>query len=174
MTTAAPPPMTDERCVALEHVLAEMVVAHERLGELAVEHRAAIRSMRPEAIREVVTRTGEALRHVAALDDERRTLLGVRDTPGSSGATPTVREVAALMREPFRSRVLELGERLRGLIALVAERHAALRRASESLLAHMQGIMHLVSAELSGTGTYTPRGRVYAGHPIVTGLDLRS
>lgn len=174
---AHPPRLSDDLAQGLEGVLEGLVREHEALRDLAAEHRGAIARLDAARLRRVVTETGESMQRIARLEERRCELLGVGPTrlgraePGQ----PTVTELCALMGSPRRERVQELAGRLRELIAEIRRRHAAIRRASETLTAHMRGLMQQVAAELSGTGTYAHTGRVEPGaHQIVTALDVRS
>lgn len=168
--------LSEDQARTLEAILSELVREHEGLEAMAGEHRAAISTLDTDRLRGVVERTGEALTRVARLEERRCEVLGV--APPRLGkrvaGQPTVVELAPLIDGPRRERVLELAKRLRELVERVRARHAAIGRASESLATHMRGLMQQVAAELSGTNTYSPRGRVEAGTPVMTGLDVRS
>jgi len=168
--------LSDEQSRGLEAILTELVREHETLERLAGEHRAAITGVDVARLRSVVEETAGALSRIADLEERRCTLLGF---PAPQLGTrvagqPTVVELAPLLDEPRRERVLDLAVRLREVVERVRARHAAIGRASESLATHMRGLMQLVAAELSSANTYSPRGRVEPGSPIATGLDVRS
>lgn len=171
-----PTTLTDEQAQGLETILSELVREHEGLEELAGEHRSAISALDTARLRAVVEQTARSLSRIAELEDRRCALLGLPEprlgkrVPGQ----PTVVELAPLIDEPRRERVLDLATRLRELVERVRDRHVAIAKASESLAVHMRGLMQQVAAELSGTSTYSPRGRVESGTPIATGLDVRS
>lgn len=155
----------------LESVLAELVLAHETLLGLAGEHRAALTGADPTTLGSVVERTGVCLERIAALEDERRTLV----SGDARNAGPSLAELADLAPANRSGRVRELGDTLRGLLERVRLEHGAIREASSSLADHMRGLMRQVSARLSHSGTYSPSGTVDPGREqVVSGLDVRS
>ncbi len=161
----------------LEGVLTELVREHEQLEALTREHRDAIKRLDQARLKKVITTTAESIQRIARLEERRCQLLKIQPVQpgGKIEGQPTVAEVAELMDDERRGRVMDLAARLRELLEAIRRRHAAIRRASETLSAHMQGLIHQVAAELSGTGTYARNGRIEtATRPAVSGVDLRS
>ncbi|MEQ8850417.1 MAG: flagellar export chaperone FlgN [Phycisphaerales bacterium] len=161
----------------LEGVLTELVREHERLEALTREHRVAIQKLDQARLKSAITGTAESIQRIARLEERRCQLLKIQPVkPGEKvEGQPSVAEVAELMDEERRGRVLDLAARLRELLEAIRRRHAAIKRASETLSAHMQGLIHQVAAELTGTGTYSRAGRIETGaRPAVSGVDVRS
>ncbi|GJM17894.1 MAG: hypothetical protein DHS20C14_01070 [Phycisphaeraceae bacterium] len=168
---------TEDTFEGLEAILNELVREHESLDGLATEHRAAIASLDAGRLKAAVTSTGDTLQRIARLEDQRALLLKLEPPAGGQPikGQPTVAEVAELMDPPRRARVLDLAARLRELLESIRKRHRAIKRASQTLSSHMEGLAHQIAAELSGTGTYSRAGRVETGGtPIATGMDVRS
>ena len=155
----------------LEPTLEAMVAVHERLIELAGEHRAAIGSASGEALGDVLVRTEAALRELNDLEVERRR---IAESCGV-GASPKAEELAALLPDDEGERVRTLADRLRQLIGKLRGEHAAVREASAALARHARALIEQVAGSLSHAGTYSAGGRVEAGRsPIVTAMDVRS
>ena len=144
-------------------MLRELIAHHEAMLEAVRDHRRALAQADREAIGQAVRRQSDLIGKIRAIDDLRR---------GHFGQTMTVHEVAGLLPEAARRRVLDLGARLRELIETVREEQAVVAVASRSLLAHMEGLLRQVAAKLNHSGTYGRLGRVEAGAQIVTGIDL--
>lgn len=144
-------------------MLRELIAHHEAMLETVRDHRRALATANREAIGQAVRRQGDLIEKIRAIDELRR---------GHFGQTMTVHEVAALLPEAGRRRVLDLGARLRALIEMVREEQAVVACASRALLTHMEGLLRQVAAKLNHSGTYGRLGRVEAGAQIVTGIDL--
>ncbi len=161
----------------LEGVLTELVREHEQLEALTREHRTAIQKLDQGRLKSAITGTAESIQRIARLEERRCQLLKIQPAkPGQKvEGQPSVAEVAELMDEDRRGRVLDLAARLRELLEAIRRRHAAIKNASETLSSHMQGLIHQVAAELTGTGTYSRAGRIETGaRPAVSGVDVRS
>lgn len=161
----------------LEGVLTQLVSEHEHLEALTSEHREAIKKLDQARLKAAVTGTAESIQRIARLEERRCQLLKIQPVkPGDKvQAQPSIAEVAELMDEERRSRVLDLAARLRDLLEAIRRRHAAIKRASETLSSHMQGLIHQIAADLTGTGTYSRAGRMETGaRPAISGVDVRS
>ena len=70
-------------------------------------------------------------------------------------------------------RVKKSRQRLKTLMNELQRERGTVRAATESLLAHMEGLMRQVARKLSHAGTYGPQGAVGAGNQqVVSGLDV--
>ena len=108
---------------------------------------------------------------VAELELQRRDIVASLTRP-SRGEKPTVSVVAAGLPEPIRSRVLALAARLRDLLFRLRREMGVIKAATQSLVAHMDGLMQQVARAMSQTRLYDPRGRIDPGGPAACGLDL--
>ena len=160
----------------LEQILAGLRQCHAELLELAGEQRAAIRAADGAALGRTVARQAETLERLAELEQGRQAITselsdGLPRRP--SGAGPiTVRDLAALAPEPWRTRLLEEAGALKTIVELLRDEHRTLRGATLSLLAHMEGLMRQVGRRLSHSGTYGRRGVVEAGATVISAVDV--
>ena len=169
-TTRTPrpaPPDPPSISESLGAILTGMLEAHDHLLRGVELHRAAIASADPVAIADAISAQTDALQRIAALETRRAALLGPR---GSNART--IRDAAASLDEPDRSRLLDLAERLRTAIANVRRRQAAVREATRSLLDHTQGLMSQVASAISHAGTYGRAGTVRPAGSASALLDM--
>lgn len=163
-------PLPERLAESLEPILAGMIAAHERLLDAVDHHRAALASADAGAIGRAIDEQGEAISAIAQLEQRRAALLG--SSRGDAGRPLTIREAARTLDDPPRTRLLEMAERLRGLIGTVRERQAVAREATRTLMEHTRGLMAQVGAALSHAGTYGRAGKVQSTTPACAVLDM--
>jgi len=156
--------------IELESLLRELAVHQTDLLALATEHRAAIARADTGAIASCVERQAAILERSRASEQRRRTLVETW-APRERGITLT--DLASRVEEPARTRLLALGGQVRTLVERLARENRIVRAATESLMAHMDGLVRQVARRLSQSGTYSRRGGIDAGTPLVAGIDLR-
>ncbi len=157
---------------ALEHLLRELIDRHEKLLAQIGAHRDAIASADRDALQACIEGEHLLIQEIADLEAERRRVVG--ELSGAKVASVlTMPQAAAHVPEPTRTRVLDLANRLKGIIENLNRQQRVVRDATVSLLGHMEGVMRQVSARLSHAGTYSSRGQVESGaQQIVSALDL--
>lgn len=161
-----PPGLSGE----LEALLRELAAVQGDLLALAAEHRDAI--SRADTARMAACGQRQAALLGRGRDaEQRRRMLVEAWAPKERGITLT--DLAARVEEPGRARLLALGGQVRSLIERLARENRVVRAATESLMAHMDGIVRQVSRRLSQSGTYSRRGGIDGGVPLAAGLDLR-
>ncbi len=176
------PRSVDEVAADLETLLTKIIAAYEPLAALATEHRAALARADRDAIEACNERQRQAAMRLAELDAHRASVVRSAavalknvNVGTSTGAEPSVREIAAACPEPRRSRLLELGRQAREAAQRGTSAQAALKSAAGTLVAHMNGLIAHVARSLSPTGTYTRSLAVPAGAaPLVGALDIVS
>lgn len=160
----------------LELALAGLRQSHAELLELAGEQREAIRAADGAALGRTVARQAEALERLAEFEQVRQAITselsdGLPRRPAGAGPI-TVRELAGLAPEPWRTRLLEEAGALKTIVERLRDEHRTLRGATLSLLAHMEGLMRQVGRRLSHSGTYGRRGVVEAGATVISAVDV--
>jgi len=167
-------PIADEALAAeLASVLEELLNAQGALLELTRRHRSAISRADARAIASCVTDHAAVLASMSTLEARRRSVVARLSAGTRPVKTPTLSELAERVAEPWRARAVDLAARLKDAVRTVQEEQRALKLATESLLAHMDGIVRRVAKALSHAGTYSARGVVEAGRqPVATGLDV--
>lgn len=154
----------------LESLLRELASVQSELLALASEHRAALARADTEAIARCVERQVALLDRSRIAEQKRRALVEAW-APRERGITLT--DLASRVEEPARARLLALGGQVRTLVERLARENRTVRAATESLMAHMDGLVRQVARRLSQSGTYSRRGGIDAGAPLAAGLDLR-
>ena len=154
---------------SLEALLNDLVRAHEVFLRASGVHRESLRRADPSAISEARDQVAEACQRIAALDQERRSIVAAL-SPGNPDATLT--SLAARLPEPERSRSLELATTLRELVICARTDQRRLRAAADSMLRHVRGVVQQVQQSLNHSGTYGRAGRVDAGAAVVSGIDM--
>lgn len=153
----------------MDGLLTDLVTAHEWMLRATVAHREAMRRAEPGAMAATRDEISAASARITELDAERRALVASL-APDDEDAT--LSSLAAGLREPQRSRTLELAGTLRELIVQATAEQRRLRAASEAMLRHVRGVVQQVQRGLSHAGTYGRAGRVEPGAAVVTGIDM--
>jgi len=156
-----------------ESLLRLMIVLHERMLDRVRDHRAAISLADTDGIRASLESQAELMNQIAAADQDRLVLITeLAQTLGSRmPAHPTLSALAEQMPEPELT--VALSARLKTVMGELQRERGTVRAATESLLAHMEGLMRQVARKLSHAGTYGPQGAVCAGNQqVVSGLDV--
>lgn len=157
----------------LESLLREFIAKHERLLQLTIDHHQAIRQADTAKCDKIAGESRAVLSEIAELESGRQALVRRAEAElKPAGSLAKLTDIARCLPDPIRSALLELSERLRGLMKRVQEEQNLLRVVSRVLLAHMEGLMRQVASTLSHSGTYAKTGTVTAGAPIVTSLDI--
>jgi hypothetical protein len=153
----------------LESLLRELASVQTALLALSAEHRAAISRADADTIQSSVTRQAQLLDRARAAETRRKALVEVW-APRERRVTLT--DLAARVEEPARARLLALGAQVRAMVERLARENRVVRIATESLMAHMDGLVRQVARRLSQSGTYSRRGGFDPGAPIPAGIDL--
>jgi hypothetical protein len=153
---------------ALEGLLRELALVQTELLALAAEHRAAIARADTSAIAGCIARQAVLAERSRTAEHQRRAIIE-QWSPRERGITLT--ELASRVDEPDRSRLLGLAGQVRALVERLARENRTVRAATESLMAHMDGLVRQVARRLSQSGTYGRRG-LDAGAPLAAGFDL--
>jgi hypothetical protein len=139
----------------LELLLGDLSHEHESLLVLAGEHRDAIAHADAHAISDVIAQTGSVLERIAEIEQDRQTIIAKPD-----GSFATIAEILPTLDAEPAERIERSSTKLRALIEQLREEHLAVRKASEALAGHMQGLIKQVSANMSHAGTYGRTGSV--------------
>lgn len=157
----------------LERVLEGMLRVQTQLLEVTRRHRAAIAQADASEIGACVRTHAELLRAVQELEGRRRAVVAQLTAGTKPTRQPTLTELAERLADPWRERAIGLAKQLRETLVRVTDEQRTVRMASESLLAHMDGLVRQIAKKLSHAGTYSARGVVEAGrHQVASGLDI--
>lgn len=175
MPTTTSTPTTGPIHEELRTLLGEFIAQHEKLLSLTTEHHEAIRQADPLRCERVMQAERSTLASIAELESQRQQLVK-RAQAELRPLPPSISRLSDLARcapEAIRTNLVEMADRLKGLVTRVQEEQNVVRVVSRVLLAHMEGLMRQVASSLSHSGTYAKSGAVAAGAPIVTRLDVR-
>ncbi|MEX0745015.1 MAG: flagellar protein FlgN [Phycisphaeraceae bacterium] len=159
---------------ALEAALNEMVSAHEALLNLLERKRDALRRNDTDALVQVGALENEKIRVIAELEKRRAELVAHLTLQLEPNATEPMRlaELAQRLPEPARGKLLVLREQLRQRMQQVRDSASVVRRASESLLKHMHGLVQSVVTMANGTTTYGDRGQTSTANAAVRTINV--
>lgn len=156
----------------VESLLTDLLDVHRALLVTAEEHRAALRTADGSRVERAAERSLALHERVALLDARRRELVARHPIPGVSPERIRLSDLALSVGGAEAERLLALAEETRAVMARVNDEHRTIRAASQTLLAHLEGLMRQVGQTLSHARTYSRKGFVEAGVPIVSSLDL--
>jgi hypothetical protein len=160
----------------LESLLRGLLAEHEQLLASAGEHMDAARAADVEALRVCVEKRTVILQRISDLEEDRRRLvntIGVGIPVAGRRGPLTLTEIASAMPDPHRTKLLDIAQRLRGVMERVQTEHGTLRAVLGALAAHTEGVIRQVAGRLSASGAYGRRGTVDST-PVATAIDLRS
>jgi hypothetical protein len=152
--------------------------AYESLLTAVADHRTAVRGADGNGIAAAAERQSRLHTSISALDRRRRELVVAAcstcaELAGVHPSTVTMRDLAGAAPAAVRPSLSARAERLRELVRRVHEDTRTIRAATESVLAHLEGLMRQVGRQLSHAGTYTRRGFVEPGGVVVSAVDVR-
>jgi hypothetical protein len=166
----APIDIVTEKAARLEDLLGILTSTHEQMIAVALDHRSAISRADAAGVQACIDRQAALAARVGTLDQERRALTQAL-APGRT--TPTVSALAQTLAEPTRSKLLAAAAKLRDVLLRLQRENSVLRAATQSLVAHMDGLIQQVARALSQTRLYSPQGRIDSGSTVpACGLDL--
>lgn len=141
----------------LEAVLKQLADRHEHLLALMKRQREALRQADHHGVSEYSRLENTVVQAIGELEKRRQELVAelTRAVDPSAKAPMRMRDLAERLPEPSRGRLLVLREQLRERIAKVKEESSVTRRATESLLKHMQGLVQTLGKAGRAAG-YAP------------------
>lgn len=145
---------------AIETVLVAMVGQHEELLALMDRKRDALRRGQVRLMSELCALENRKVQAISELEKKRLELaahLTLALDPKAEAPLALV-ELAAKLPDPVRSRLLTQREQLRARMSAVKEQTAVAKRATESLMRHVQGLVQTVTTATSAVTTYGRQG----------------
>lgn len=151
-----PPTATADLVGALERALDGLTTNYERLAELTRLQREAVRTADAAGIQAATREQQETLRIIAELDQQRADLaaqLAARVPASKLGGAATVSTIAASLPGRSGEGLRERAGRLRSAVEALRREQSVVRTATETVLAHLDGVMRQVTARLSAAGS---------------------
>ncbi len=145
----------------LEDVLSGLLAEQRKLGALLDRQRAALSAGDAVQLSELCSEEQQAIERIRGLDRQRRELVEAISRCVMPGAeTLPLTELAGHVPEPVRSRLLVRRAELVTVMTEVQRATAVVRKASESLLRHVGGLISTLTSAAQGGAAYSPSGRV--------------
>jgi hypothetical protein len=150
----------EQAVAALELIVQQLVALHGELIDLLHRKRQALREGRSGAIGELCALENEKIQAISELEKRRLELVARITLLIDDQAAQPMRmgELAERLPEPVRGRLLILRQQLRDRLLDVQQRAAVARRATESLMKHLHGVVQTIGALSTGVSTYSSRG----------------
>lgn len=141
-------------------VLREQLEVCERLAALLQAKRAALRAARYPRLTELCELENQAVQRIGELEKQRLTLVAELTLAVEPNAPEPMRlaVLAERLAEPQRGRLLVLRQQLVERMAWIKQETGIVRRATESLVTHMRGLVQTVGALCAGAPVYDQRG----------------
>jgi len=150
----------DKRIAELESILSYLTTAHERLLALLGQKRQALRTADQDRIARCSTQENAVVQEIGELEKQRLLLVGeltLAVDPGAKGPM-LLGELAERLDEPGRGRLLVLRQKLKQRVEQAQKETAVIKRTTESLVRHMQGLVQTIGCVMAGVGLYNNQG----------------
>lgn len=150
----------DKWIAKLEEAVQRQIALHEKLLTVMKLKVEAFRRADHEAVATCTRQENTELQAIAELEKQRLTYVAELTQYLEPKATQPMLlgELANRLPEPARGRLLVLRAALKERMESVQREGSMLRRASETLLSHMHGIVQSISGAITGISTYGKKG----------------
>jgi len=152
----------DKWIAQLESVLTQQVAAHQKLLSLLQRKRKLLSTADHEQLKGLSQQENQIVQEISELEKIRLALVGqlTLEIDETSKEPMRLAELANRLPEPDRDRLLTLRALLKQQMEKVSHETAVAKRATESLVRHMQGLVYTVGSMVSGMGLYSRQGNV--------------
>ena len=150
----------DKQLSRLEAVITQQTSAHERLLSLLKYKREALRTADRDQMSRSTEQENQAVQEISELEKERLRLVGELTlmVDPSAKQPMCLADLAQRLNEPSRGRLLVLRQHLIERIKRVQQETAVVKRATESVVRHMQGLFQMIGSAVGGGGVYSRCG----------------
>ncbi len=144
----------------IESVMQQSYELHAALLELLQRKRAALAAADNAGMIELCKLENEKVQMISELEKNRQELVARLTllTDPNAAAPLALRDLAMKLPEPARTRLLTKRQLLRDRISQVKEQTSVARKATETLLRHVQGLVRTVNGFAAGGAAYGRRG----------------
>ena len=141
-------------------VVQGMLAAHQKLRALVGRKREALRTAQYDRVTEICEQVNERVQQISELEKGRLTLAADLTLLVDPGEPRPLRmfELAERLEEPRRGRLLVLRQQLLDQMREVQRETNVARKATESLVTHMRGLVQSVGAICTGVSLYDRQG----------------
>ncbi len=150
----------DKQLARLETLIIQQTSAHERLLSLLEHKRESLRTADRDQMTRCTEQENLVVQEISELEKERLGLVGELTliVDPSAKAPMRLAELAQQLDEPGRGRLLVLRSQLLDRMKQVQRETAVVKRATESVVRHMQGLFQMVGNAVGNGGVYSQRG----------------
>jgi hypothetical protein len=144
----------------LEADMATLITEHESLLGLIRRKREAMRTAQPRLVYECCELENQRVQKIGRTEKHRQQVVAaITGLVNPAAKQPlTLEQIAAMVGEPRRGRLLVRRQQLRQLMQTVKDQNEQAGRITEGLLRHVQGMIQQVSQAIGTAGTYGRRG----------------
>jgi len=179
-TAKQPQPRMDADDLArrLNVLLDSLRMVQEGILSATQRQREAMRTAQPMLVKEATHDQARHGLHLKDIERERNLLVNEACDAGlgpaqATSAPVTLRMIATSCPSDVRERITRKADSLRTLMEQVSKETRTTRAATQTLLAHVEGLMRQVASRLSHTGTYSRKGTVDVGAAVMSAIDMR-
>lgn len=160
----------------LGRVLDALTSQYQRLDAASEARQDAMRRANIEHLSACISAENAAVQEIAEIEKRRVRVVGlIAERLGSEAKTQTPASwIAERVGGAPGAALGEKARELRRIMTGVAQRNAALQRASEHLARHMEGLWRQAASVLNHARTYGRLGVIGPGPSVVSAVDLRS
>ena len=158
----------------LEKLLVKQVELHTSLLDLLKQKHESVREGNPKRMKEICGLEQERLEQISKLEQHRVDLSRKIATSLNPNAPQALRinDIAKLVGGSSAQRLLLLRVQLLDKMTQVRDQSSITKRATDTLLKHMQGIVQTITAVSTGTPLYSSRGAVNPQGMRVSTLNM--
>ena len=158
----------------LEETLGELVAEHEQLLTLMQEKRRCLREADTDGMSEICRLENEKLQTISELEKQRLETIGHMTLQLDANAREPMRlrGLAEALPEPARGRLLARRQQLRERMEEVRRESSVARRAAQSLMGHVEGLVNTLSSVAAQGASYDRGGGPSGAAPAVRTLNL--
>ncbi len=150
----------DKQLQQLEELLRGQIAAHEALGSIMTRKAAALRLADRRQLMDCCELENKQVQAIGDLEKQRLQLvadLTLMIQP-QAGEPMRLAELAQRLPEPSRGRLLVLRQQLVERMTAVHRQTQSARHATQTLVAHMHGLIQSIGTAMTGVATYGQRG----------------
>lgn len=164
----------EQTIATLEGVLKQQIALHGDLLTLMSQKRDALASGRSQGLTETLELENQKVQAIGELEKRRLETVATLTLLVRPGATEPMKldELIQHLPGPIADRVSAMRAQLRQRIEKVQQQTTVARRATESLMRHVQGLIQSIGSVSTGVSTYARGGRLNPTATAVSTFNL--
>lgn len=164
----------EQTVATLEGVLKQQIALHGELLTFMSHKRDALASAQAQRLAETLQLENQKVQAIGELEKRRLEIMATLTILVQPEATEPMRLDALVMHlpDPVANRVIAIRAQLRQRIEEVRQQTTIARRATESLMRHVQGLIQSIGSVSTGVSTYAHGGRLNPTATAVSTFNL--